>query len=289
MILTVEDPTKLFNAYYYAHGCGELPYQRDPVWLEMFGQIANHIVRDIQPKSVLDAGCALGFLVEELRKKDVEAFGVDVSEFAIENVHTDIKPYCWQGTITDPFPQEYDLIVTIEVLEHMSREQGEKAVANLCSYSDDILFSSSPFDYKEATHFNVQPPEYWVSVFARHGFYRDVDFDASFITPWTIRFRKQVDPLQRIIAAYERKLWLMLQESHGQRDLNHELSTLNQEQSAKNQELSDLNQTQSNQLAAQQRELEDKEALIQMLETELNHYKSLQHRTWFSRIKRRFK
>ena len=170
----------------------------------LFARIAERIIQDIQPVTVLDAGCALGFLVEGLRNQGVEAFGIDISDYAIENVHRTIKPFCWQGSVIDPFlPQKYDLIVTIEVLEHLPKEQAEAAVANTCAFADDILFSSSPFDYKEPTHFNVQPPEYWVNVFGRHGFYRDVDFDASFITPWTVRYRKLRDPIQRVIVDYE--------------------------------------------------------------------------------------
>ena len=34
---------------------------------EYFGNIADAIIRQLKPTSVLDAGCALGFLVEALR------------------------------------------------------------------------------------------------------------------------------------------------------------------------------------------------------------------------------
>ena len=47
---------------------------------------------------------------------------------------------------------------------------------------------------------NVRPPEYWAEQFARQGFVRDVDFDASFITPWAVRFRRSAEPLHRVIA-----------------------------------------------------------------------------------------
>jgi GT2 family glycosyltransferase len=188
----------------------------------MYDQMADRIVRMIGPKSVLDAGCALGMIVEGLRNRGVDAFGIDISTFAIENTHPEIKPYCWVGSILDPLPQRYDLIVTIETLEHLHKKESEQAVANLCQYTDDILFSSSPLDYKEPTHFNVQPPEYWVSLFAQYDFYRDVDFDASFITPWAVRFRRTKDPLQRIIANYERKYWQVTQELQGLREINNE-------------------------------------------------------------------
>ncbi|MEO0249484.1 MAG: glycosyltransferase [candidate division WOR-3 bacterium] len=211
----------LYDAYYFATGCGR-PYRRDEEWLRFFVSIADHIVRDIRPSTVLDVGCAMGFLVEALRQRGVEAFGVDISEYAIQNVHPNIQPYCWVGSVTDPFPQKYDLIVCIEVLEHLPHHEAEQAVENLCRHSDDVLFSSTPLDYKEATHVNVQPPEYWAELFARHSFFRDVDFDASFITPWAARFRKTRDPVARVIAAYERRFWQLLRENQARRELNLE-------------------------------------------------------------------
>lgn len=149
----------------------------------------------------------MGFLVEALRQRGVQAFGIDVSEHAIQNVHPSVQPYCRPGSITDPFPQRYDLIVSIEVLEHLYPNEAEQAVPNLCRGTDDILFSSTPLDVTEKTHFNVQPPDYWTELFGRQDFYRDMDFDASFITPWAIRFRRVPGLLPRIVAAYERHLW----------------------------------------------------------------------------------
>src|SRR5439155_26407566 len=48
--------------------------------------------------------------------------------------------------------------------------------------------------------------EYWAELFARHGFYRDVDFEAQHLSAWTVRLRKTVEPAPRIAAAYERTL-----------------------------------------------------------------------------------
>lgn len=228
--MTERDAQKLYDAYYFAHGCGE-PYQRSEVWLNLFNAFAEKIVQGIEPGSVLDAGCAMGFLVEALRKRGVEAWGVDISEYAISNVSPEIQEFCWTGSITDPFPQRYDLIVSIEVVEHLQKADSEKAVRNFCQYSDDILFSSTPSDHKEISHFNVQPPEYWAELFAREGYYRDVDFDASFINPWATRFRKIDEPLHRIVRDYERKYWLLWKENSDLRNLTLEM----REELAKNE------------------------------------------------------
>ncbi|MFN3705667.1 MAG: class I SAM-dependent methyltransferase [Thermoflexales bacterium] len=126
-----------FDALYYATGCS-MPYERNTEWLSFFGGIADRIVSDIQPRTVLDAECAMGFLVEALRERGVEAWGVDISPYAISQVHPSIREFCRVGSIAEPFERRYDLIVCIEVLEHMPAEEGERAIANLCAHSDDI-------------------------------------------------------------------------------------------------------------------------------------------------------
>lgn len=206
-----------FDAHYYAHCCGK-PYFRNEEWLQIFGGIADHIVSEIAPRRVLDAGCALGLLVESLRARGVEAFGIDLSTFAMRNVDESVRGFCRQGSVADELDADYDLIVSIEVLEHMPKAEAEAAIANFCRHTDDVLFSSSPSDHREATHVNVHPPEYWAEQFARHGFFRDVDFDASFVTTWAVRFRKERDLVHRVIPGYERRHYGLLLECNALRD-----------------------------------------------------------------------
>lgn len=200
-----------FDAHYYANCCG-LPYERSEPWLAFFRTIAERIVTDVLPTQqvgapparVLDAGCAIGLLVETLRERGVAAEGFDISDYAIEQVHESVRPWVRVGSVTTELEGRYDLIVCIEVLEHVPPAEADAAIANFCRHTDDILFSSSPSDYGEATHVNVRPPEAWAEAFARHGLLRDVDFDASFIVPWAVRYRRRADPVPRIVRDYER-------------------------------------------------------------------------------------
>ena len=230
------DAGQLFDDYYFAHGCNT-PYRRDEGWLAQFGRIADAVIREIEPQTVLDVGCAIGLLVETLRQRGVEAYGVDVSEYAIEQVHPTVREYCRVGGATEPFGRHYDLITCIEVLEHMAPEQAQPAIANLCAHTDRVLFSSSPFDYAEVTHFNVQPPEYWAQLFAQQNFFRDVDLDAGFLTPWAACFRRQDKPLAHVTADYERRFWHMRQESQTRLKVNLEQREQLAQQEARLQEL----------------------------------------------------
>lgn len=201
--------SELFNYEYYHNCCGPIPYEKPEHWINFFGMIADRIVEDLSPKTVLDAGCAMGYLVAALRDRGVEAFGIDISRYALSRVREDIKSYCFQGSLTDPLPEEmpqkYDLVVSIEVLEHLYAEDGKKAVYNLCQLADCILFCSSSSDFSEKTHFNVQQREYWARLFAENGFLDNLNYRPTYITPYAVCYYRSQN-LLRQIEDYERNL-----------------------------------------------------------------------------------
>ena len=84
--MKTDNESELYDAFYFAHSCG-FPYECNKHWFNVFDKIAAQIVKSIQPKNVFDAGCALGLLVEGLRQRGLDAVGVDISEYAIDNVH----------------------------------------------------------------------------------------------------------------------------------------------------------------------------------------------------------
>ena len=168
----------LYNKEYYQHyrtASGEISYQDSEEIKAFIGHIATQIKEKYRPKTVLDAGCAMGLLVAALRDLGVEAYGVDLSEYAISQVREDIRPYCAVGSLADPLPdslpRRYDLVVSMEVLEHIPEEEGKKAVANLCAVTDQVLFCSSPDDTEDPTHINLHQPSYWCGLFAEQGFF----------------------------------------------------------------------------------------------------------------------
>src|SRR6476620_2014570 len=145
----------LYGAEYYRQHCGPDPYGRTQPWIEFFAHAADMLVHSLQPRRVFDAGCAWGLLVEAFRDRGVEAWGVDLSPYAIGQVRQDLQPYCRMGSLTEPIEGSFDLITCIEVLEHMPENEAEKAIRNLCGATDTILFSSTPSDFSEPTHVNV--------------------------------------------------------------------------------------------------------------------------------------
>jgi 2-polyprenyl-3-methyl-5-hydroxy-6-metoxy-1,4-benzoquinol methylase/glycosyltransferase involved in cell wall biosynthesis len=191
----------LYGKDYFEKHCGPTPYRRDvPQWAEFFGDVADELIRSLRPRTVLDVGCAIGFLVEAFWRRGVRAYGIDISEYAISQIPQDLKSFCWVLSATDPlpddFPQTYDLITCIEVLEHIPEEGARVAIRKMASRTDCILFSSTPHDLTEPTHVNVRPIIYWLQLFAEIGFYPDLRFDASFVSPQAFLIRKGTPRLQ---------------------------------------------------------------------------------------------
>ncbi len=179
----------LYNEAYYQNYNGE-DYGRNDRWLDFFGNIADNIVDTIKPKSVLDIGCAYGLLVESLRDRGCQAYGIDVSDYALSRARNDIKPYLAIETILKPLERRYDLIVSIEVIEHIKEEDCSIVIKNMCDAADNILISTTPDDFDDPTHFNVNPPAYWIKKFAEFGFIPDIMHDAGYLTPYSLLFIK---------------------------------------------------------------------------------------------------
>jgi hypothetical protein len=49
-------------------------------------------------------------------------------------------------------------------------------------------------------------------MFSRRGFFRDLDVDATFLTPWAAVYRKADVQAPEMVRAYERRLWNLMNE-----------------------------------------------------------------------------
>ena len=202
-----------YGPEYYATHCGPIPYHRSHEhWGRFFGSIADELIRIFRPARIFDAGCAHGFLVEAFWDRGIEAWGRDISEFAISQVRADVQPFCTVGSLAEKIDGHYDLVTCIEVLEHMTEPGAIKAVANMAAVTDRIIFSSSPTDLTEPTHINVKPPIYWLRLFASQGFAPVATVTLPFITPYALAFeRSEVGRDERDLLVCAELVWRRLQ------------------------------------------------------------------------------
>lgn len=178
-----------YGAEYYRKYCG-IDYNDREHWLGFFGEVAQYIINECNPRTALDVGCAYGYLVECLRDRGVDAVGIDTSGYALSRASPEVREYLHMADALRPFPGRYDVITCIEVAEHMDAISGEIMIANLCRHTDAVFFSSTPDGYDESGHVNVQPFNYWWARFVRHGMVWNRGRAVTPYIPWSMWFER---------------------------------------------------------------------------------------------------
>lgn len=86
---------------------------------------------------VLDIGCAKGYLVAELRRRGIDAHGVDWSPYAIAEAPADVRPFVQRaGAHELPFADgRFALAVSFDVLEHMDLAYAQQALPEIARVS----------------------------------------------------------------------------------------------------------------------------------------------------------
>lgn len=261
--------SSVYNKQYYENydvGVDKVDYNTSVYTKDFLTGIAKKIVDDLHPQTVLDAGCAMGHLVAALRDLGVEAYGIDISEYAVSNAREDIREFCFQGSLSDSLPEgmpvKYDLVVTVEVLEHLYAEDGVKAIEQLCKLTDTVIFCSTPDDFSDPSHLNVQQREYWATIFARQGFFDDLSYRPTYLTPYAVCYRKQGDTIRQI-QDYERTIRQM------EAMWNQEKEKLKREQCQLAQEAKEANEKYSEEVRLRKQQKELAEEMQRRFEAEI--------------------
>lgn len=134
--------------------------------------VAEALVRFLRPTKVLDVGCAKGFLVLAFRRRGVEAYGVDVSRYALED-SGNMRPYlCLVDVEKDDLPFDdnaFDLVTTLATIEHL-RNYGHvlNEIRRVLKFSGFLYLDAG---IRPTTgHVSIFPRSVWSRIFQAHGF-----------------------------------------------------------------------------------------------------------------------
>lgn len=140
---------------------------------------ASSIINNIQFDNVLDYGCAKGFMVYAMRLLGKEAFGVDVSEYAINNSLPKVRDYLSVINSAEDIKGGWDLIIAKDVLEHIPKELIQETLAAFrrrckCLFVAVPLGDGKRYRIREyemdVTHIIREPEEWWLTTIVEAGF-----------------------------------------------------------------------------------------------------------------------
>lgn len=188
-----ESPASLIydKTYYTSYGKDGQPYIGNLAIMNTMENVAHYLVKKYKPKTHIDVGCAMGILMYTMGKRGVRSYGVEVSDYAVENAHPLVKRNIWNTDILDidisAIDVKYDIVTCIEVIEHIPERWEDHVLDLLCAYSD-IVFLSSELNFDEPTHVNVKPLAYWKGSMQDRGYISDMGYPSAI--PWGRTFVK---------------------------------------------------------------------------------------------------
>jgi cyclopropane fatty-acyl-phospholipid synthase-like methyltransferase len=188
-----------YDEDYYERGVvvGKSGYMNYSWMPELTIRMAHFLIMSLgisKDDRVLDYGCAKGYLVRALRLLGVNAEGVDVSRYAIDNVDGAVKAHC--RLIGDPadaqlFKGDYDMMIAKDVFEHMmeddlrvllrhahSRCKRMFVVVPVAADNNCNTFIVPEYN-KDITHITIKSVSWWTKLFEETGWKID-HFSHSF-------------------------------------------------------------------------------------------------------------
>gem|GEM_PF-1936628 len=150
----------------------------------VYREIAQAIIEVFRPRRVLEVGCATGIVVKYLNDNGVEAYGIDVSSWAVKNAEHRNVILCPADCL--PFADKYfDLVFSCHSLEHIPDPALDSSIKEMTRVCSCFQFHTLPMvgvkPYvgetkavinglrKDPTHYQLHDYEWWVSKFMEYG------------------------------------------------------------------------------------------------------------------------
>lgn len=153
-------------------------FETQRAWTET---LASALSKTVKPTKVLDVGCAKGYLVHSFDKLGIEAYGVDVSSYAISSSPSNVRDRLFTVNVENeplPFPDKcFDLVCMLATIEHLRYLDGPLKEIRRVLKPNGFFFvtvaTKKTKRDKEIGHISVYPMEVWMELFKKHGFSMD--------------------------------------------------------------------------------------------------------------------
>lgn len=146
---------------------------------EIHNTVSAEIVIPILQKlfhfnSILDVGCGIGTWLSKAKDFGVlDVLGVDGEYVNKELLFRYLEEDEFiSHDLTRPLVlgKKFDLVLCLEVAEHLPETVADVLIEGLVCHSDTILFSAAIPGQGGQNHLNEQSPNYWIDKFRKRGF-----------------------------------------------------------------------------------------------------------------------
>lgn len=178
--MTLLTPTE-YNASYFdgrsqasRHNAGYGQYERwyrndSEFWKDKAAAWVNHLT--LAGKKVLEIGCAKGFLVKDLRDAGVDAYGLDISSYAINACEDGMLPFLTVGdarllSTMGYVRNEFDVLITSRFLDCLSDAEVTAFNTTASFISKKQVHLISPPEKASTEWYNVKTAQQWLDGFS---------------------------------------------------------------------------------------------------------------------------
>jgi SAM-dependent methyltransferase len=134
-------------------------------------QVVPEVLRLVKARSVIDVGCGPGAWLKAFVQCGISDYqGIDSSWVKNELQIPTERFICHDLTRPLTLERTFDLVVCLEVAEHLPAENAESFVNLLTGLGPVILFSAAIPNSGGTRHINEQWPDYWIERFAARNY-----------------------------------------------------------------------------------------------------------------------
>jgi SAM-dependent methyltransferase len=134
--------------------------------------IAQSIMDEFNPSSIVDVGCGAGALLAALQARGCRVVGLEYSTAALaycRSLNLNVLRFDLRREKLPP-KLRFDVATSMEVAEHLPVKSADRYVDLLIAVAPKIVFTAAPPGQGGTCHFNEQPQSYWVAKFQKRGF-----------------------------------------------------------------------------------------------------------------------
>jgi len=138
--------------------------------------VAGAIKARFNPKRVLDVGCAKGFLVKAFNDLGMEAWGIDVSEYALSSAPVDVRAYLYRVDLNQdvlPFGDQYfDFVTFLGTVECLhDHKNALREIRRVLKPGGGLyLRTTYKTDPRDTIRKNIHSRGFWLKEFRCYGF-----------------------------------------------------------------------------------------------------------------------